>query len=119
MEYKGKYDFALNLFPDIEDLTRFFVSKGKRGVINKDKTSWATITKEGDKWIYVLTYNDEKIEGHMGEHLKYFKPSQANYEKFLEAEQEIAYLFEKFLDSGHDYSVIEGKNPFGKLKYDE
>jgi len=101
MQYKGKYDFALDLFPDIEDLTRFFVAKGKRMVMNNDQTSWASITKEDDKWVYYLNYDDGKIEGHIGEHLKYFKPSLANYEKFLEAEQEIAVLFELFLDGIH------------------
>jgi len=119
MQYKGKYDFALGLFPDIEDLTRFFVAKGKRMVMNNDQTSWTSITKEGDKWVYYLNYNDGQIEGHIGEHLKYFKPSHANYEKFLQAEQEIAVIFELFLDSGHDFSVFDGKNPFGELKYDE
>ena len=75
---KNKYNLIETFFSP-ESAVKFFVQLKELRIANEDMSCIAILKKTCDeKWTYTISYNGE----HLGEHLKPFKPSILNIDKF-------------------------------------
>ena len=114
---KNKYDLIQEFFSNAEDAVQFFLQLKELRFKNEDESCMAVLKKTTDyKWTYELIWKDGKF---VGEHIKPFKPSRNNIEKFNNGCRVMAKLLEKYIDT-NDMSVAANyRSPFGDMAYEE
>jgi len=111
----NKYNLITEFFSSPEDAVRFLVQLQVLKVANDDGSCFASLEKGVGKWTYILEWHDGKF---VGEHLKPFRPSKENLEKFNNGCRGIANQLERYIDS-NDISFASNEfSPFGNMAYD-
>ncbi|MCF8067444.1 MAG: hypothetical protein K9L30_02550 [Desulfobacterales bacterium] len=113
---KNKYDLIDKFFSNPEDAVKFFVQLKVLKFANDDGSCIASLEKEAvDKWTYLLEWKDGE---YVGEHIKPFKPSKENIDKFNNGCAGLARLLEEYIDKNDISVVTNGHSPFGDMVYE-
>ena len=112
----NKYDLIEEFFTSQEQITRLYVRLGTLKIANSDMTCVASLEKKEDYWVYLLEHLPSGK--HIGDIIKPFKPSFANYNKFNNGCKELAKMLEMYIDAD-DLSVLSmDSKPFLDLTFD-
>lgn len=113
----NKYDLIKEFFSNAEDAVKFFVQLKELRFANEDGSCIAVLKKATDsKWTYELIWKDDKF---VGEHIKPFKPSRENIDKFNNGCKGMAKLLETYIDTNDLSVVTNAVSPFGDMAYEE
>lgn len=113
----NKYNLINEFFSNPEDAVKFFVQLKVLKFANEEASCIASLEKKTDsKWTYMLEWEDGK---YVGEHIKPFKPSKENIEKFNNGCKGLAKLLERYIDTNDISTVTNAPSPFGDMVYKE
>lgn len=112
----NKYNLIHEFFSNPEDAVKFFVQLKVLKFTNDDASCIASLEKETDeKWTYLLEWKDGK---YAGEHIKPFKPSIENINKFNNGCAGLAELLEKYIDTNDILVITSEPSPFRDMVYE-
>lgn len=111
----NKYNLIENFFSP-ESAIKFFVQLKELRIANEDTSCIAILKKTSNKkWTYTISYNGEFL----GEHLKPFKPSKLNVDKFNDGCKKMAEQLAFYMDTGDELAITTQASPFGDMLYEE
>lgn len=110
-----KYDLIDKFFSSINEYAEFLMSKKSISIANNEGTCMATLTKEGDHYIYRLDWT--KDGKYIGDYIIPFKATQENINKFNQGCKIMADRLVLYIETNNVKSVPVNPAAFGDLTY--
>lgn len=99
-------------FPDVAEYMRFLVGLKERKLTDKELTCQAALKKEGDKYLYTLTWKDGR---YIGEYIRPFRANEQQLRIFNAGCAEMARRLQLYLDTEDEKSIASMPPAFGVI----